>query len=124
MTVEAIKKAITNLPDKEQQVLSVWYNRLHDKNGDKNGQQTKRENKLISPDDPIWDLGKAPVDINGTTGAIDKQAQKAGFEIEEKEVRLQQKRSDDPIFELGKNPIMDDDRTDVTINHDKYIYGE
>jgi len=28
----------------------------------------------------------------------------------------------DPIFSLGKNPI-DDELKDVSVNHDKYIYG-
>ena len=32
------------------------------------------------------------------------------------------KETDDPIFNLGKHPI-DNDLSDVSINHDKYIYG-
>ena len=31
---------------------------------------------------------------------------------------------DDPIFKIGTSPIDDDDLTDGSVNHDRYIYGQ
>jgi hypothetical protein len=38
-----------------------------------------------------------------------------------KQLLKQSDRSQDPILQLGKHPI-DDDVTDASVNHDRYLY--
>jgi hypothetical protein len=62
-----------------------------------------------SPEDPIWQFGKNPVD-----GPL--------REASGKEPALGPVPADDPLWRLCDDPV-DDDITDASINLDKYLYG-
>ena len=81
---------------------------------------------IISEDDPIYQLGRNPIDIGitdtsvaharwGGQGPVPPIAENMDVDIELIVA------DDDPIHQLGKNPSKLG-ITDASINHDRYVY--
>jgi|GEM_PF-741143 len=71
---------------------------------------------VIPDDDPIYNLGRDPIDIGITDASVNFDKYIYGDATD-----FPTLADDDPLYELGRYPV-EDEATDAAVKLDKYLY--